>query len=52
MALRRRVIEGDDILSELYADTFLDVSDEECESESVNSDVVQLMRLSSRDLVL
>jgi hypothetical protein len=36
--LHRRVIEADDILSELYADNF-DVSDEECKSESVNSDV-------------
>jgi hypothetical protein len=39
MALSRKFIEGGDVSSELYADTFADVSDEECESESVNSDV-------------
>jgi hypothetical protein len=40
MALHRRVIEADDILSQLYADTFSDVSDVECETETVDSDVV------------
>jgi hypothetical protein len=36
--LHRRVIEGD-VLYAVYANTFSDVSYEECESESVNSDV-------------
>jgi hypothetical protein len=39
MALHRRVIEADDTFSELYADTFSDVSDEECETETLDSDV-------------
>jgi hypothetical protein len=39
MALRKRVIDGDEILCELYADNFSDMSDEECESVSVYSDV-------------
>jgi hypothetical protein len=38
MALSRKFI-GDDVLSELHADTFADVSDEEYESESVDSHV-------------
>jgi hypothetical protein len=38
MALHRRVIEADDAFSELYADTFSNVSDEECEREALDSD--------------
>jgi hypothetical protein len=51
--LGRRFIEGgDDIMSELYTDTFPDVSDEECESESVNIDVTTTSGVNNRHHVL
>jgi hypothetical protein len=39
MALGRRVTESSHILSELYADTFPDISDDECETETWGCDV-------------
>ena len=53
MALRRNVLQGNNILCELYADTRSDVSDySDNESLDSDSDVPQLVQMNNCDLLL
>jgi len=53
MALRRNVLEEDNILCELYADTHSDVSDyRENESLDSDSDVPQLVHINNCNLLV
>jgi len=53
MALRRNVLQEDNILCELYADTRSDVSDySDNESLDSDSDVPQLVQMNNCDLLL
>jgi hypothetical protein len=52
MALHRRVVKADVIFSKLYSDTCSDVSDEECETETLDSDVTTCSASKNTHLIL